>query len=90
LPIDTVYSYEPVPDALTADQARHVLGAQGQIWTEYVPNSRQAEYMVFPRLCALAEVVWTRSDRKNFADFRARLETHLKRLAILDVNYRRP
>ncbi len=46
--------------------------------------------MVFPRLCALAEVVWTRSDRKNFADFRARLETHLKRLAILDVNYRRP
>src|SRR6267143_803054 len=53
LPIDTVYSYEPVPDALTATEAHHVLGAQGQLWTEYVPDSKQAEYMVFPRLCAL-------------------------------------
>jgi len=90
LPLDTVYSYEPVPAALTAAQARHVLGAQGQIWTEYVPDPKQAEYMVFPRLCALAEVVWTQPDRKNFADFTARLGTHLERLAILDVNYRRP
>jgi hexosaminidase len=90
LPLDTVYSYEPVPDALTATQARHVLGAQGQIWTEYVPDPKQAEYMVFPRLCALAEVVWTPPARKNFADFTARLGTHLRRLAILDVNYRRP
>ena len=90
LPLDTVYSYDPVPAALTAAQARHVLGAQGQIWTEYVPDPKQAEYMVFPRLCALAEVVWTPPDRKNFADFTARLGTHLGRLAILDVNYRRP
>jgi len=90
LPIDTVYSYDPVPDALNAAQARHVLGAQGQMWTEYIPDPKQAEYMVFPRLCALAEVVWTRADRKNFADFSARLGTHLRRLAILDVNYRRP
>ncbi len=90
LPLDTVYSYDPVPDALTPAQARHVLGAQGQMWTEYIPDAKQAEYMVFPRLCALAEVVWTRADRKNFADFRVRLDTHLKRLAILDVNYRRP
>ncbi len=90
LPIDTVYSYEPVPDALTAAEGRHVLGAQGQLWTEYVPDAKQAEYMIFPRLCALAEVLWTRPDRKNFADFSARLGTHLRRLAILDVNYRRP
>jgi hexosaminidase len=88
LPIDTVYSYDPVPAALTPGEGSHVLGAQGQMWTEYIPDSRQAEYMVFPRLCALAEVVWTRADRKNFADFSARLTTHLKRLAILDVNYR--
>lgn len=90
LPLDTVYSYEPVPDTLTAAEAHHVLGAQAQLWTEYVPDPKQAEYMVFPRLCALAEVVWTRPDRKNFADFSARLGTHLRRLAILDVNYRRP
>ncbi len=90
LPIDTVYSYEPVPDALTAAEGRHVLGAQAQMWTEYVPDSRHAEYMIFPRLCALAEVVWTPRDRKDFAGFTARLGTHLRRLAILDVNYRRP
>jgi hexosaminidase len=88
LPIDTVYSYEPVPDALTAAEGRHVLGAQAQMWTEYVPDPRHAEYMIFPRLCALAEVVWTPRDRKDFTDFTARLATHLRRLSILDVNYR--
>ncbi|HYT84243.1 MAG TPA: beta-N-acetylhexosaminidase [Gemmatimonadales bacterium] len=88
LPIDTVYSYEPVPEALTAPEGRHVLGAQAQMWTEYVPDSRHAEYMIFPRLCALAEVVWTPRDRKDVTDFSARLATHLERLSILDVNYR--
>ena len=90
LPLDTVYSYEPVPDVLTAEQGRHVLGAQGQLWTEYVPDPKQAEYMVFPRLCALAEVVWTPRAGRDFADFSARLAPHLQRLSILDVNYRRP
>ncbi|HEY3278993.1 MAG TPA: beta-N-acetylhexosaminidase [Gemmatimonadales bacterium] len=89
LPIDTVYSYEPVPGILAPGEARHVLGAQAQLWTEYVADPKQAEYMAFPRLCALAEVVWTPPERKNFADFSARLHTHLRRLAILDVNYRR-
>lgn len=88
LPIDSVYSYDPVPDTLTAAEARHVLGAQGQLWTEYVPDPKQAEYMIFPRLCALAEAVWTRPDRKDFSDFAARLGPHLRRLSILDVNYR--
>src|SRR5881396_558574 len=69
LPIDTVYSYEPVPAALTAAEGRHVLGAQAQMWTEYIPDPKRAEYMVFPRLCALAEAVWTPRDRKDFADF---------------------
>ncbi|HEV8303588.1 MAG TPA: beta-N-acetylhexosaminidase [Gemmatimonadales bacterium] len=88
LPLDTVYSYDPVPDTLTAAEAHHVLGAQGQLWTEYVPDPKQAEYMAFPRLCALAEVVWTPPARKDFADFTARLTTHLRRLSILDVKYR--
>ena len=90
LPLETVYGYEPVPAELTPAQARHVLGSQGQLWTEYMPGPRQVEYMAFPRLCALAEVVWTPPARKDFADFSARLTTHLKRLAILDVNYRKP
>lgn len=90
LPLETVYGYEPVPAVLTPDQARRVLGTQAQLWTEYMPNPRKVEYMAFPRLSALAEVAWTPRDRKDFADFTTRLGTHLGRLAILDVNYRRP
>ena len=88
LPLDTVYAYEPVPAALSSAQAAHVLGAQGQIWTEYIPDPRQVEYMAFPRLAALAEVLWTPRDQKDYPDFLARLAPHLRRLAILDVNYR--
>jgi len=89
LPLDTVYAYEPVPAALDSLQAKHVLGTQGQIWTEYQRTPKNVEYMVFPRLVALAEVAWTPRDQKNAADFRARLDTHLGRLRILDVNYRK-
>ena len=78
----------PVPAALTADEARHVLGAQGQVWTEYIPDPKRVEYMAFPRACALAEVLWTPSDLKDYADFRRRLAAHLARLDVLDVNYR--
>jgi len=88
LPLDTVYAYDPVPAALTADEARHVLGAQGQVWTEYIPDPKRVEYMAFPRACALAEVLWTPSDLKDYADFRRRLAVHLARLDVLDVNYR--
>ncbi|MGH7547539.1 MAG: family 20 glycosylhydrolase [Gemmatimonadales bacterium] len=90
LPLDSAYAYEPVPAALTAAEARHVLGAQGQHWTEYMPDPKQVEYMAFPRVCALAEVLWTPREERNFTDFRARLDTHLQRLAILDVGFRRP
>jgi N-acetyl-beta-hexosaminidase len=89
LPLDTVYAFEPVPPELAPDEARHILGAQGQVWTEYIPHPKRVEYMAFPRLSALAEVVWTPRQRKDYADFTARLDTHLKRLEILDVNYRR-
>jgi hexosaminidase len=90
LPLETVYAYEPVPPALDSLQARHVLGTQGQIWTEYQRTPKNVEYMVFPRLIALAEVAWTPRELKNFADFNSRLTKHLARLSVLDVNYRRP
>ena len=90
LTLDTVYAFEPVPAELTPAEARHVLGAQANLWTEYVPNPKHAEYMAYPRLSALAEVVWTPREGKDFADFRRRLGAHLRRLDALDVNYRPP
>ena len=88
LPLDTVYAFEPVPAELTSAEARHILGAQGNLWTEYVPTPKQAEYMAYPRLAALAEVVWTPRAGRDFADFRQRLPAHLRRLDALDVHYR--
>ncbi len=90
IPLELVYSLNPVPDSLTAEQGKHILGAQAQIWTEYITNPKHVEYMAFPRASALAEVVWTPMDRKDYADFLVRLNAHLKRLDALDVNYRRP
>jgi hexosaminidase len=89
LPIDTVYSYEPVPAELEPQFAKHILGAQGQIWTEYIEGPKNVEYMAFPRTSALAEALWTSRTRRDFADFSARLPAHLARLQALDVNYRR-
>ena len=88
LPLDTVYAYEPVPAELTVNEARHVLGAQGQVWTEYIPDPKHVEYMAFPRACALAEVLWTPRDERDYSDFLRRLAVHLGRLSVLDVNYR--
>src|SRR5437870_7729772 len=90
LPLDSVYAYEPVPDTLRPDEAHHVLGSQGQVWTEYIPDPKRVEYMAFPRACALAEVAWTPREERDYADFTRRLATHLARLAVLDVNYRAP
>jgi len=90
LPIDTVYSYEPVPAGLEPEFASHILGAQAQIWTEYIEGPKSVEYMAFPRAAALAEVLWTPRDRRDFRDFSSRLPRHLQRLDALDVNYRRP
>ncbi|MGO9196694.1 MAG: beta-N-acetylhexosaminidase [Acidimicrobiales bacterium] len=89
--VERVYSYNPVPDAIPGDQRHHVLGAQCQLWTEYVKTPEHAEYLYFPRLPAFAEVVWTAetADRpRSFAEFEPRLSHHLRRLEALGVNYR--
>ena len=91
LPLETVYAFEPVPPELEAtDRAGCVLGAQAQLWTEYLPTPRHVEYMAWPRLAALAEVVWSPRERRDWESFRARLEPHLARLEALDVRFRRP
>ncbi|WP_435352637.1 beta-N-acetylhexosaminidase [Emticicia sp. SJ17W-69] len=87
LTLEKVYSYEPTPTELKPDEAKHILGAQVNLWTEYVSTPEHAEYMTFPRACALAEITWTPSANKNFADFSRRIEAHFKRLDVLKVNY---
>ena len=87
LPLDSAYAFEPVPPGLDSAQVRHVLGAQAQLWTEYIPDPKRAEYMAFPRLAALAEVVWTRPERKDIASFRERLRRNAARLDALDVSH---
>jgi hexosaminidase len=86
--LESVYGYEPVPAELTPEQAKHVLGAQGQLWTEYMPTPQQVEYQAWPRMCALAEVLWSPREGRDFGRFRTRLHPHLARLKILGVNYR--
>jgi hexosaminidase len=88
IPVEQVYQYEPVPAALDERAAGHIRGAQGQLWTEYVPDPAHAEYMVYPRACALAEVVWSERQLREFSEFLPRLKLHLERLKLLGVNYR--
>jgi hexosaminidase len=88
VPLETVYAFEPIPPELSADQRHHVLGAQGNVWTEYIWTPKEAEYFAFPRAAALAEVVWTPAQGRNYADFLARLAGHNRRLDQLGVNYR--
>ncbi|OIN59218.1 beta-N-acetylhexosaminidase [Arsenicibacter rosenii] len=85
--LEKAYSYEPTPAELTPDEARHIIGVQGNVWTEYMRIPEYVEYMTFPRAIALAEVGWTEKDRKNVDDFKQRLELHKKRLDYLNLNY---
>lgn len=87
LPLEKVYSFNPIPEELTEEESQYVLGAQGNVWTEYIPNEKQVEYMVFPRILAMSEVLWTPTNNKNYADFIARVEHFHQRLDALEINY---
>jgi len=88
LPVDSVYAYEPVPSELTPEEAKYIIGAQANVWTEYISTSEHLEYMVFPRALAMAEVTWSRKDARDWSSFRRRMEGNLKHLAALGVNFR--
>ena len=87
LPLEKVYSFNPIPKELTKDESKYVLGAQGNVWTEYMKDAKQVEYMAFPRMMALSEVVWSKNENKNYEDFKNRLEIYQQRLDLRDVNY---
>jgi len=87
LPLEKVYGYEPIPEALNKEEAKHILGTQAQVWTEYIATPEYAEYMALPRMCALAEVAWTPAEEKDYNNFYKRLTEHAKRLETLNVNF---
>jgi hexosaminidase len=91
--LEDVYLFEPVPPELTPDEARHVLGAQANVWTEVTEDRARVDYQTFPRLAAFAEVVWSAlpapADR-DFAGFERRMASHYRRLDALGVGYRPP
>ena len=75
-PLDSVYSYHPLPKELSTKEQRYILGAQGNVWTEYMPDFKEVEYMSLPRMAALSEVLWTPDKKKNYGDFLVRLRYH--------------
>ncbi|MEO8589831.1 MAG: family 20 glycosylhydrolase [Flavobacteriales bacterium] len=87
--VQKTYGYEPVPAELSAEEAKYILGAQGNVWTEYITTPEQVEYMAVPRMLALAEVLWSPKEQRDEADFIRRLEAEFPRLDAIPVNYAR-
>ena len=73
IPIEKVYSLDPAPDSLSITAREHILGAQANLWTEYMTNEAMVEYQALPRMSALSEVQWTQPERKNYEAFKERL-----------------
>jgi hexosaminidase len=87
LTLDMVYAYEPVPQEVPAEKAKHIIGAEGPLWTEGTPNYARLQLLTYPRACAIAELTWLEGNQKDWQDFRRRIKSHLKRLQLQAVNY---
>jgi hexosaminidase len=87
LPVETVYNYEPQPKELSSEEQKYIIGAQANLWSEYITNSSNAEYLLFPRLDALSEVLWSPQQSKNWEDFKNRLQQQYKRYDLWNVHY---
>ena len=85
--LEKVYLFDPVPDGLTTDEAKHIIGAQGCLWTEMVTDGKSAEYQILPRLTALSEVLWSPKEVRDWPDFKNRLPYMTKRYEIMKINY---
>jgi len=85
--VEEVYSYEPMPEELSEEEQKYILGAQGNVWTEYMKTSDHVEYMILPRMSALSEVVWTSEDAKDWGDFQNRLKSLAERFEVMGLNY---
>ena len=90
-PLSKTYSYDPVPAELNKDEQKHIIGVQANLWTEYIPTPAKAEYMLLPRMLALAEVAWSPLANKDFKNFsESRIPHQLPRLDAAGYNYRVP
>lgn len=87
LPLSKVYDFNPVPPKLSAEAARHILGGQANLWTEYVPTISHAQYMTFPRLAALSEALWSPQEVRSWEDFSRRIQQFMKRYELMGINY---
>jgi hexosaminidase len=87
LPLEKVYSFEPAPDQLTAEQKKHILGAQANLWTEYISDPEHVEYMTLPRLAAMSEVQWMKPGKKEYTAFLKRLPRLLSLYEKLGYNF---
>jgi hexosaminidase len=85
--LEQIYSFEPVPEVLNTDESKYIIGAQGNVWTEYIPVFSHVEYMLLPRALALAEVDWSPASARNYPDFLGRLENQLNMLSSQGINY---
>jgi hexosaminidase len=87
IPLENVYRYEPVPKELNEQDAKFVLGSQANLWSEYIDNPKLAEYMIFPRMSALSEVLWSPKSRRDSVDFKKRLSRQFKRYELWGASY---
>ena len=87
--VEKVYSFNPIPKELSAEESKYILGAQANLWTEYINTPEQVEYMVFPRIAALSEVLWGTSDPNNYnyKEFEKRLIKHFEMYEKKEINY---
>ncbi len=86
-PLSKVYQFDPIVDAMTIEEASHVLGGQANVWSEYIPTEEHSQYMIYPRLAALSETVWSPKNLRNWDDFSNRIATMFQRYEYLGINY---
>jgi len=86
--LPTAYAFDPVPKELSPAEEKHILGLQGNLWSEFFPNANHVEYMAWPRLCALAEIGWSAKESRDWDGFQNRLASHLSRFDAAEINYR--
>lgn len=87
LPLQKVYTFDPTPEGFTAEQARFILGGQGNVWAEYISTPAEAEYMVYPRALALSECLWSQPKNKNYSSFEQKIHAHYDRMVRYGINF---